>query len=334
MKVAFTDNYLGKRGTAVALYDFAHFNETILGNQSIILMPRDHPHNDPSVVKKFKDRFQVFEHEYNNIDEADTILKEQGADVLYLSKGNKFWEFGSRIIPNVVHMVFINDPSHYHGDQFAFISDYLTDLAKERFGVTTNTVPWMINIEDTDQDLRDDLAIPKDAFVFGYYGGEDCFGIPWVGEPIFHALNNRPDLHIILMNVNKSMTPLHFDHPRLKFLPGTGDMSYKSKFIKTCNAMLHARQHGETFGLACGEFSRLNRPIVASTQVEDRCHIGILGNKLIGYSNPQELYNILMGLTHDVVNSQDWDCYSKTYSPENAMKKFKEIFLDPYDKNR
>jgi hypothetical protein len=37
VKIAFWDNGLGERGTTVALYDYAHFNEVLLGNKSIIL---------------------------------------------------------------------------------------------------------------------------------------------------------------------------------------------------------------------------------------------------------------------------------------------------------
>ena len=92
--------------------------------------------------------------------------------------------------------------------------------------------------------------------------------------------------------------------------------------------MLHARHHGETFGLSCGEFSILNRPIVAATTVEDRCHIEILGDKLVGYSNPQELFNILTSMDHSFVNSKDWDCYSHKHSPQVVMEQFKKVFLD------
>jgi hypothetical protein len=92
--------------------------------------------------------------------------------------------------------------------------------------------------------------------------------------------------------------------------------------------MLHARQHGETFGLSCGEFSILNKPIATCTTVGDRCHLEILGDKLIGYSNPSELFNILMNLNNDIVKSQNWDCYSERYSPAPVMKQFKEVFLD------
>lgn len=331
MKIAFADNYIGRRGSTVALYDLAHFNETVLGNKSVILMPKDHEHNSPDAVTKFKNRFEVFEHAHGNIAEADAIIREQNVDAFYLMKGC-YSDFQSCIVPNLVHMLFINSPEHYHGDRFAFISDWLKNLCKSRYNLDKDSVPWMVNIEDTEFDLRDELGIPKEAMVLGYHGGEDCFGIPWVAEPIYHALNNRPDLYIVLMNVSKAWTTIKYDHPRLIWLPGTADMERKSRFIKTCDAMLHARHHGETFGLSCGEFSRLNRPVIGCSTVEDTCHIEILKDAFFGYSNPQELYNIIMNITHEFISSKNWDRYSANNSPEAVMHKFKEVFLDPLGK--
>jgi hypothetical protein len=343
MKIAFTDHFIGRTGSMTALYDLAHYNETILGNESIIIAQRKHPEECLSALKKFQDRFEVFEIPfaptgfgpwnllYGDVDAGDKVIAEQNVDALFLMSGCKT-PFQSRIVPNLVQMLFLNSPDQYFGDRFAFISDWLSDTCKSKYGVDKPSVPWMINIKDVDTDLRKELGIPSDAFVFGYHGGAASFaasyGLHWVNEPIRLALEHRKDLYIVLMNVDKSQTSLNFDHPRLIWLTGTADMQRKSEFIKTCNAMLHTRHCGETFGLSCGEFSTLNRPIVGCTTVEDRCHIEILKEKFIGYSNPQELFNILMGMNHDFVKSQNWDCYSDKYNPEIVMKKFKEVYLD------
>ena len=45
------------RGTEVTMYDFAHYNETILGNESIIVYNDNNPANHPTVIEKFKNRF-------------------------------------------------------------------------------------------------------------------------------------------------------------------------------------------------------------------------------------------------------------------------------------
>lgn len=344
-KIAFCDMFINRRGSSVALYDMAHYNETILGNKSVIISCsseyEESYKNHPDALQKFKDRFEVFniglepttwgKHNllYGNIAETEAVIKSEGVDALYLMKGC-YTPHLSKQVPNLVHMLFVNEPGEYHGDQFAFISDWLRDLCKQKYGLEKNSVPWMVNIEQHEGDLRSELGIPDDAMVLGYHGGYGCFGVPYVGEPIFHALNNRPDLHIVIMNVDKNQTSINFDHPRLTWLPGTAEMKRKTQFINTCDAMLHARHHGETFGLSCGEFNRHNKPIIGCATVEDRCHIDILGDSFIGYSNPQELYNIMMNISHDFINSRNWDKYSIKNNPETVMKTFKEVFLDPY----
>jgi len=350
VKIAFSSTFLGRRGDCVQMYNLAHYNETILGNESIILSANYDGawEKYPDASEKFKKRFEVFEHSlsdqpggafnqyYSNVDEVDKIIKEQGVDALYIIKGCST-PFMSRIVPNLVHYLFLSDPSHYdgdpsRGDKFAFISDWLARQCKQRFGLDKDSVSWMVDIQDVEGDLRSELGIPPEALVLGYHGGHDCFSLPWVGGPIKQALNAREDMYLILMNVDRALTPVNFDHPRLKFLPGTADMDRKTRFIKTCDAMLHARNCGETFGSSCAEFSLLNRPIIGSNTVEDRCHIDILGDKFMGYNNPEDLYNILMNITKDYIKSQNWDCYSEKYSPEPVMRSFHDIFLKDLSK--
>ena len=70
-------------------------------------------------------------------------------------------------------------------------------------------------------------------------------------------------------------------------------MEYKTKFINTCDAMLHARFEGERFGSTCGEFSLRNKPIITWHQSRERSHIEILGDKGLYYNSPQDLFDIL-----------------------------------------
>ena len=40
------------------------------------------------------------------------------------------------------------------------------------------------------------------------------------------------------------------------------DLNKKVEFISSCDAMIHARQMGETFGAAVSEFSIKNKPVI------------------------------------------------------------------------
>jgi hypothetical protein len=58
--IAFHSNQLGIRGTEVALYDYAHYNEEILRNKSYIISSAK---ADLATLKKFEKRFEVFLYE-------------------------------------------------------------------------------------------------------------------------------------------------------------------------------------------------------------------------------------------------------------------------------
>ena len=70
--VAFHSNQLGIRGTEVALYDYALYNETILGNKSYIVSDAN---SNLETLKKFQNKFEVFL--YNKFEECCQFVKEK-----------------------------------------------------------------------------------------------------------------------------------------------------------------------------------------------------------------------------------------------------------------
>ena len=67
-------------------------------------------------------------------------------------------------------------------------------------------------------------------------------------------------------------TPPFARPPRAKniiHIDRTSDPARKAAFIRTCDAMLHGRSNGETFGLAVAEFSAANRPVLTSRAHHD-----------------------------------------------------------------
>ena len=102
-------------------------------------------------------------------------------------------------------------------------------------------------------DLRTELGIPLDATVFGRYGGYESFDIDAAREAVLEvaraaladaAANHResPSIFFLFMNTPPLSAPL----PNIIHVQKTSDAVYKSKFIRTCDAMLHARSVGET----------------------------------------------------------------------------------------
>ena len=105
----------------------------------------------------------------------------------------------------------------------------------------------------------------------------------------------------------------------------TVDILHKTKFINTCDAMIHARADGETFGLAVAEFSSKNKPII-TCPVGDLEHILILKEKAIIYKSKTELMTIFENSKTLIHSREDWNAY-REYTPELIMKQFDRMIF-------
>jgi hypothetical protein len=327
MRIGFHLLQFGHRGTDVATFDYARYNEEILGNQSVILGTINRPH---PALKKFQDRFHTitYTEDWNGTDNSrfqntlETICKDEHIDVFYTQKGGENDKFLPRNTKSVVHCVF--NMRDEHGQVYAGISEYLAKRDNKKL-----FVPYMVDLPSDKSDLRAQLGVSKDAFIVGRHGGENTFNIGFTNEAVWNIVHQRPDIVFIFLGTNQFCP----SHPRIIHLPINTDMNYKRAFINACDAMLHARIDGETFGLACGEFSLCNKPVITYNGpdmlgVYDRCHLDILGDKCIGFANSNEIYTILMNIEKKSIEKINWDAYSEKYNPRTIMNKFKEVFLD------
>ena len=80
-------------------------------------------------------------------------------------------------------------------------------------------------------------------------------------------LLNNSNTYFLFMNTDR----FHY-HPKIIYLDPTLDPIEKTKFINTCDAMIHARSNGETFGLAIAEFSLKNKPVITCYRQTVRWH--------------------------------------------------------------
>ena len=307
MNIAFWDNALSERGTTVALYDYAHFNETILGNKSYIFYGSNSHGNKDSIITKFKNRFTV--HGVPDFSHVDPFLVKYGVTHIYIIKSGERNNQLSKVAKNCTHAVFNYHP---HGDIYAAISPCVTGAKNAPI------VSHMINLPVHNKNLRETLMIPSDAIVFGGYGGATSFSIPFVHKVVHDVAKANPQIYFLFANFNRFCAPL----PNIIHLETIVDLEKKVEFINTCDAMLHARSDGETFGIAVGEFSSMNKPVI-TTRSGDSAHIEILGSKGILYTSPYDLTQIL---TQFKVTEGDWNAY-REYTPEKVMDIFKRIYL-------
>lgn len=324
MKIGFLSNKLTLRGTEVCIYDYAHYNETILGNQSVIITrPYDyvrvHSPMDvhPQAYTKFELRFPV--KYYISSHDIYDIVRDNQIDVLFIEKAGATYD--GLVFPElktIIHCVFTTQ--HPHGSYYCSISDTLNKIEHTSIPV----LPYMVHVDSTTENLRADLGIPEDATVFGTYSGADCFNIDYIRRAVVDIVSNPAYAHIYFLFLN--IDPFGpQDNPRIRFLPGTSDMAYKRKFINTCDAMLYGRDGGETFGLSCGEFSLCDKPVIGRPGEHSWAHEDILGDDMIRHTSYDELVQILT----------NWESYKKDvsrngykkYTPEMVMERFKNVLI-------
>lgn len=317
VKIAFHDNQLCERGTTVSLYDYAYYNKHYLGNESIIMYYGNDHRNVPEVIEKFKKEFTLRPYINWNQD-ADSILKEEECDILYMQKAGE-WDgkmASSVVCKTVVHCVF--NTQYKHGEVYAKISDC--------FGSKYPVVNYMVNLPEVSSNLREELNIPQEAIVFGRHGGMDQFNIDYVHRVIDEITDKYPNVYFLFVNTNKFCK----DKKNIIHQGKIVDLNKKVEFINTCNAMIHARQMGETFGAAVAEFSIKNKPVITCKKGYDIEHLNILKEKCFTYNNGNELTNIFENFiaNFDEIKNKDWNAYAD-YSPQNIMDKFNEVFIKP-----
>lgn len=317
-RIGFLSNKLTLRGTEVAMYDYADFNETILHNKSIIIT-RDYNKikNEFDVSQdaymKFEKRFVV--EFYESQTDIDNIVIKHNLSHLYVIKSGGYDNQITTKCKNLIHCVF--DTKHPHGQIYSAISNDVNRIHNTRCPV----VPHMIRNHETTENLRQSLCIPTESIVVGRYGGLETFDIQFVKDAICNILNERSDMYFIFMNTYEFC-----NHPRIIYLKGTTDMEYKKKFINTCDALIHARQGGETFGLVCGEFAVELKPVITYALSNERNHLNLLGDKAILYHDYNSIYNILRNWNKLDEYSMEGNGYL-FYNPENVMSIFNDIYL-------
>lgn len=315
MKIAFHDNSLSLRGTTVALYDYAYFTRKYIGNESIILYNNKHHANSEDVIRKFRKEFDVFG--YDDPSQIDDILSKNRCELFFMEKGGSFDGIISKVCKNLVHAIGVCRNTDKHGDIFAMGSEWLSKMTNYEIPY----VPYMVSLPDHNENLRSVLNIPEDALVLGRNGGWETFDLNWVKESIIEILSQRSDIWFLFQ-----YTQPFIEHERVIYLPGSADLYEKVSFINTCDAMIHARFIGESFGLSCAEFSSRNKPVITWSGSQERSHIEILGESGIFYHDKFHLSNILSNIDKKVLNSNVWNNYND-YTPKKVIDKFKKVYL-------
>jgi len=301
-------------GTTVALYDFAFFCKKMLGFECSILYNQNHSANNENAINKFKKEFGDVK-SYNNFDEMQNIISEQKPDAFFMIKSGPFDNVISNSCKNWIFAVAPCNKNIIYGDKFFMGSKWLSKVSDN-----IDYIPHMVNLPDHNENMRTELGIPKDAIVFGRNGGYDCFDLDFAKKSVIDSLKERKNIYFLFQSTDKFI-----EHERVIHIEANSDLFNKVKFINTCDALIHARFLGESFGLTCAEFSFKNKPVITWLGSPGRNHIETLGDKGFFYNDYNDLIKILLSFEPD--ETKDWNCY-KDSSPESVMNKFKKLYLN------
>ena len=99
-RVVFFSNQLGLRGTEIALYDYAKYNQSILGNESIVLSYRV---DNEDVLGKFRKEFPTFVVGAETLERDTHLLKP---DVFYKICSGRKEKLPNLGCKSAIHAVF------------------------------------------------------------------------------------------------------------------------------------------------------------------------------------------------------------------------------------
>jgi len=306
--IGFYSNQLGERGTEIGLYDYAHFNEILLNNKSIIITNKIIDHD---IFIKFSKRFSsiIFLKE-KSVNQIDKIVNDYKIDLIFFEKSGLIENIEPTLCKSIIHCVF--NPSQPHGTIFTVIGKTINTIYKTNFPV----LPYIVNVESINTNLRKIFKIPDNAIVFGRYGANDTFDIKFVKDLINNW--NKTNTYFLFMNTDKFT-----DSKYCIFINKNTNLKFKRAFINTCDAFLHARLRGETFGFSIAEFALCNKPIISFAYSVEREHINILGDKIILYKNYNHLKNILENFNpYNFINFYGIDNPYSIYTPNYIMLYF------------
>lgn len=328
MKVLFQCEQLNYRGTTNSTLDYATFNQSVLGNESAIAYCSiDPPGMDvgtkPEIVQKLKNDFNVIS--YETFEELNDIASKY--DVCYSQRAGYSVEQQTKkplvqvtSTRFVVHSVFQwYDP---HGDSYAYISEWLAEAVRRLYNTKEQQkwVPYIVDLPQPNQDLRTTLGISKDKFVIGRHGGYDTFDIDFAKEVVVRVAQERNDFVFLFTN-----TRPFCNLPNVIFLgPFFGNQD-KSNYVNACDAMIHARNLGESFGLSVAEFLYFNKPVLSWEGGFDRNHVNWLAKYDLLYKDANDLYNRLMSLSSKV--GIEYSQIVREFNPTTVMNRFQDIFL-------
>ena len=352
MNIILHTNALTRRGDSITVGHYAKALQTFYYFNCIIAYDLKSANNDDAVISLMNNEFNLFG--YQNFSELEKFALENNTNIVYWVKSGQFDNKIIKTCKNVIHVVFnVISP---HGDVYAYVSKWLakeassnytkrfksskslikklflapnfenTNLIIKHFTKKINPddyVPHIVELpEPNEGNFRKKYGFDSNSFIIGRIGGYDQFNIDFVKKWIEKIIELYKDTHFVLINTERFI-----DHSRVVFINEYISEQEKSNFIKDCDMMLHAREMGESFGLAIAESLFNNTPIASYYYGKDGNHREMLRNTGLLFKNEKELTQIFEQAREGKFNEYDFTQIVQEFSPKEVVKKFVNIFV-------
>jgi hypothetical protein len=324
-RILFHSNQLCERGTEVALYDYAHFFELLAGGVSYIASNEGNSlESKPKFEARFPGRVFILD---KNITFA-SVAEKLSLDAIYTIQGDTAFDFH---LPDaraklLVHGVFDGT----RGSPFSATAVIHPSVPRATCMPVVNHIVFANESFAAAPSLRRELNIDEAARVFCRHGGADTFSITEAREAVCsHARAFPWDVFLLLGTsplLGTNHTNCEIGLPNIVHLPKNTDLLYKARFLSSCNACVHARGDGETFGLAVAECSLAGLPVItyAHPPAGADAHVRMQGRLAITYNSGGDLEKILASFNTSM-HRDNAGAYRKlyaAYSPDAVMHEF------------
>lgn len=309
MKLALVTNQLGVRGTEVALAAYARNAVTMWGWEVWFVVCHAKGSPPPS-----EDNLHAsYEHYEANFavryapDDAAVDDACADADVALVEIAGFPTRFPQGV-PTVAHCVLTS--------AYPLQATLKTAVSESVAASGVCVLPNIVDAPAPHGDLRGALGIPPEAVVFGRHGGYDTFDIGWARDTVVKVARDVPAVYFVFMHTRPFCTL-----PNVLFLDATPDPHRKAAFVATCDAMVHARAIGETFGLAIAEFAVQRKPVFTHDRARDTEHFRLLGSEAVTYASPAELERRLTSFEKRTTGPTGYE----RYAPQAVMPVLRRV---------
>jgi len=216
-----------------------------------------------------------------------------------------------------------------------YVSKHVQWLARQQGKKNHHVVRNPIEGPCSTENLREELGIPKDAFVFGRIGRDDENIYDPINIEAYSKIANSNTYFVIVNPSRSSRTDIErFNITSAKYIERTTNEVRLSKFYNTIDVLAHARKDGECNPANIWEAAAHKKPAISHYGKIFNGHIETIANSgFVVLNNDVEEYARIMksfidgSINYEYFSNKAYDLW-KSVTVEKMAQKQLEIYKD------